>query len=523
MISNDPKIAQVMEWNNTRADFPQHLCVQEIFEAQVKQSPATPAVAFEQSEISYEELNEQANRLAHYLRSQGVGPENILGICMEASLELPVAVWGVLKAGAAYLPLDPAYPQDRLTFMIEDAGIELIITQERLLDKVNSLGVRNTVPIDSNAQKARLREQPIENPSLLNWSRNACYVIYTSGSTGKPKGVVIEHRALVNLMCVLPQMIGLGPGRRVLQFASFSFDQSVEELFEALLSGATLCLARREQLMPGEALLTLLKAMHITDATLGPSVLAHLPDADLPELQTILAGGEALPGSVVDRWAKGRRFINAYGPTETTWGSGAVFCEVGGGRPSIGGPFPNVRYYVVDEEKELLGVDEVGELLIGGVGVGRGYMNRPDLTAERFIPDPFSNEPGTRMYCTGDLVKWLETGKIDYVGRMDQQVKIRGFRIELGEIEAVLSDHASVREAVVMVREFAPSDKRLVAYLVADRKKPASGDELRSYLRNKLPEYMVPSTFVMMAGLPLTAAGKVDKKSLPMPAGHSGR
>lgn len=517
MISQDPRIAQQRQWNNTRADFPEHLCVQEVFEAQVQQSPAVPAVAFEQNQISYQELNERANRLAHYLRTQGVGPEKVIGICLEGSLDLPVAVFGVIKAGAAYLPLDPAYPQNRLSFMAEDACIELVITHQHLLEKVNLLGARCVIALDSYETHKRLREESAENPPLLTSPRNACYVIYTSGSTGRPKGVVIEHRALVNLMTMLPRILGLGPGRRVLQFASFSFDQSVEEIFEALLTGATLCLARREQLMPGESLLTVLRDMHITHATLAPSVLAHLPDAELPDLQTLLAGGEALPAGLVDRWAKGRRFFNAYGPTETTWGSGAELCEVGGGRPNIGGPFPNVTYYVVNEEVELLDVGEVGELLIGGMGVGRGYLNRPDLTAERFIPDPFSGEPGARLYRTGDLVKRLETGKLDYVGRMDQQVKLRGYRIELGEIEAVLSEHASVREAVLMLRESAPGEKRLVAYLVADRKKPVSGDELRNYLRDRLPEYMVPSTYVMMAGLPLTSAGKVDKQALPLP------
>jgi amino acid adenylation domain-containing protein len=527
MMANDAKqeIDQevLAQWNETQVDFPEHLCVQQLFEAQVLQTPDAPAVLFGEHQLSYRELNERANRLAQHLRAQGVGPEQVVGICLEGSLELPVAVFAVLKAGAAYLPLDPGYPQNRLSFMLEDAGIRLVITQQRLSEKVAYLGVDSVLAIDAPEQEARLRQEPTENPTLLTTPRNACYVIYTSGSTGRPKGVVIEHRGLVNLVQALRAMLGLGPGRRVLQFASFSFDQSVQELFQSLLSGATLCLARREDLMPGEPLLRVLKEQHITDATLGPSVLAHLPDAELPELRTVTAGGEACPASVVARWAAGRRFFNAYGPTETTWASSAERCEPGGGRPNIGGPLANVRYYVVDEQAALTAVAEVGELLIGGVGVGRGYLNRPDLTAERFIPDAYSGAVGERLYRTGDLVKWLVGGKIDYVGRLDQQVKIRGFRIELGEIEALLSEHASVREAVLMAREFAPDDKRLVAYLVVNRKKPISGDELRTYLRQSLPDYMVPSVFVMMAGLPLTSAGKVDKQSLPMPAVHGGR
>jgi non-ribosomal peptide synthetase component F len=239
---------------------------------------------------------------------------------------------------------------------------------------------------------------------------NACYVIYTSGSTGRPKGVVIEHRSLVNLAHTLRRLLGLGPGRRVLQFASFSFDQSVQELFQALLSGAALCLARRDELMPGEPLLRALRERRVTDATLGPSVLAHLPEAELPDLLTVVAGGEACPASVVGRWGAGRRFFNAYGPTETTWGSSAELCEPGGGRPGIGSPFPNVRYYVAGAGMVLCGVGEVGELLIGGVGVGRGYLRRPGLTAERFVPDPFSGEAGARLYRRGVLAWWVGGG-----------------------------------------------------------------------------------------------------------------
>lgn len=507
---------RVRHWNNTRADFPEHLCVQELFEAQVEKSPRAPAVLFDQKQLTYQELNERANQLAHYLRSQGYGPEKVVGICLEGSLELPIAVLGVIKSGAAYLPLDPDYPENRLAFMIRDAGIDLIITQECILEKINYLGIRSLFTIDSNERQELLRTEPTENPSLLTSPRNACYVIYTSGSTGQPKGVVIEHRGLVNLMSFLPQMLGLGPGRRVLQFASFSFDQSVEELFEALVSGAMLCLAKRDQMSPGYPLLTVLKDMHITDATLVPSVLAHLPNAELPELQTLIAGGEALPANIVDRWAHGRRFFNAYGPTETTWGSSAGKCEVGGGRPNIGGPFPNVNYYVVDEALELNPIGEVGELLIGGAGVGRGYLERPDLTAARFIPDPFSGKEGARLYRTGDLVKWLEDGKVDYVGRLDQQVKLRGFRIELGEIEAVLSEHPDIAASVVVLYGEQDAQKELVVYLVS-RSESLSAEDLQRFMAARLPDYMVPRLYVFLSKLPLSPSGKVNPKALPSP------
>ncbi|HKG80266.1 MAG TPA: amino acid adenylation domain-containing protein [Pyrinomonadaceae bacterium] len=503
-------------WNDTRADFPEHLCGHELFEAQVEKSPTAPAVLFDQEQLTYQELNERANQLAHYLRSQGYGPEKVVGICLEGSLELPIAVLGVIKSGAAYLPLDPDYPQNRLAFMIGDAGIDLIITHERILEKINYLGIRCLFTIDSDEQQALLRKQPTENPALVTSPRNACYVIYTSGSTGRPKGVVIEHRGLVNLMSFLPRMLGLGPGRRVLQFASFSFDQSVEELFEALVSGATLCLAKRDQMFPGYPLLTVLKDMHITDATLGPSVLAHLPDAELPELQTVIAGGEALPANIVDRWARGRSFFNAYGPTETTWGSSAEKCEVGGGRPNIGGPFANVNYYVVNEGLELSPVGEVGELLIGGAGVGRGYLARPDLSADRFIPDPFSGEEGARLYRTGDLVKWLEDGKVDYVGRVDHQVKLRGFRIELGEIEAVLSENPDIAASVVVLYGEQDAQKELVVYLVS-RSENLNAEDLQRFMAARLPDYMVPRLYVFLTHLPLTPSGKVDPKALPSP------
>jgi len=504
-----------ISWNDTQADFPEHLCVHELFEAQVEQSPTAPAVLFDQEQLTYQELNERANQLAHYLRSQGYGPEKVVGICLEGSLELPVAVLGVLKSGAAYLPLDPDYPQNRLAFMIGDAGIDLIITHQRILEKINYLGIRSLFTIDAEEQQALLRKQPAENPSLLTSPRNACYVIYTSGSTGRPKGVVIEHRGLVNLMSFLPRLLELGPGRRVLQFASFSFDQSVEEMFETLLSGATLCLAKRDQMFPGYPLLTVLKDMHITDVTLGPSVLAHLPDAELPELQTVIAGGEALPANIADRWAPGRRFFNAYGPTETTWGSSAEKCEAGGGRPNIGGPFPNVNYYVVNEALELNPAGEVGELLIGGAGVGRGYLARPDLTAARFIPDPFSGAAGARLYRTGDLVKCVD-GKFDYIGRVDQQVKLRGFRIELGESEAVLSEHPDIAASVVVLYGEQDAQKELVVYLVS-RSENLNAEDLQRFMAARLPDYMVPRLYVFLTHLPLTPSGKVNPKALPSP------
>lgn len=504
----------LVEWNETQVDFPEHLCVQQLFEAQVLQTPDAPAALFGGNQLSYRELNERANRLAHHLRAQGVGPEQIVGLCLEGSLELPVAVFAVLKAGAAYLPLDPAYPAERLRYMVQDAEVKLILTQPHLTEKFAEPGTATALTIEAELKSAA--GQPPENPALLTTSRNACYVIYTSGSTGRPKGIVIEHRSLVNLVGALKVICGVGPGDRVLQFASFSFDQSVREIFEPLLSGAALCLEQREQLMPGKPLLEVLTEKRITAVTLAPSVLAHLPAAELPELIRLSAGGEALPAAVVDRWAVGRSFFNAYGPSEITFASSLPRCFADAGKPTIGKPLQNTRYYVVDERLQPCAVGMTGELLVGGVGLARGYFRRADLTAERFIPDQFGRDAGGRLYRTGDLVRWLPNGDVDYLGRIDQQVKLHGLRIELGEIETVLMQHEAVVAATVTLCAETPGKEKLVAYVVTSEPElPA--ERLKEFLAAKLPNYMIPQVFIAIERIPLTPAGKVDKRALPLP------
>ena len=504
----------LVDWNDTQTEFRDDLCVQQLFEAQVAQTPDAVAAVFNDSQLTYDELNKRANRLAHYLRAQGIGPDQAIGICVEPSLELPVAVMGVIKSGNAYLGLDPVYPPERLRYMAEDARVKLIVTQQHLREKIKAIGISKGLEIDGEQDPSA--DQPVENPTLLITSRNACYVIYTSGSTGRPKGTIIEHRGLVNLAEALKKMGRVGPGDRVLQFASFSFDQSVGEIFEPLLSGAALYLVPRDKLMPGQPLFDVLRDKRITVLTLAPSVMAHLPVGPLPDLAILTGGGEALPGVLVDRWAPGRKMFNVYGPSEITFGSSLLQCFANNGKPTVGKPLQNVRYFVVDERMQPCAIGMPGELLIGGVGVARGFYQLPELTAERFIPDPFSGEAGARLYRSGDLVRWLPTGEIDYLGRIDHQVKLRGMRIELGEIEAVLLQHESVTATAVILDTEVAGKEQLVAYVVP-AKAELPVDDLKKFLATRLPSYMIPSIFIPLERIPVTAAGKVDKKALPSP------
>ena len=504
----------LVDWNDTQTEFRDDLCVQQLFEAQVAETPDAVAAVFDGSRLTYDELNKRANRLAHYLRAQGVGPEHVIGICVEPSLELPVAVMGVIKSGAAYLGLEPVHPPERLRYMAEDACVKLIVTQQRLREKIRAIGVGAGLEIDREQDPAA--DQPVENPTLLTTSRNACYVIYTSGSTGRPKGTIIEHRGLVNLAEAFKKMCRVGPGDRVLQFASFSFDQSVGEIFETLLSGAALYLVPRDKLMAGQPLFNVLREKRITAVTLAPSVMAHLPVGPLPDLITLTGGGEALPGVLVDRWAPGRKMFNVYGPSEITFGSSLLQCFANNGKPTVGKPLQNVRYFVVDERMQPCAIGMPGELLIGGVGLGRGFYQLPELTAERFIPDPFSGEAGARLYRSGDLVRWLPAGEIDCLGRIDHQVKLHGVRIELGEIEAVLFQHESVTAATVILDTETAGKEQLVAYVVP-AKAELPVEDLKKFLATRLPPYMIPSIFIPLERIPVTAAGKVDKNALPSP------
>ena len=507
----------LVEWNSTEADYPQDRCAHQLFEVQVARTPEATAVTFEGETLTYRELNRRVNQLAHYLQKRGVGPETLVGICVDRSLEMVVGLLGVLKAGGAYVPMDPAYPPERLAFMLEDAHVPVMLTQARL---VASLPTEGAEVVRLDADWETIAREDAENPVSDVTPENTAYVIYTSGSTGKPKGTLLEHRGLCNLATVYIQDFDVGPGSRVLQFFSFSFDGSVADIFMALLSGATLCLAHREDLLPGPGLNQLLHKQAVTTAVMTPSALAVLPADGLPALQTLVSGGESCTREIVTRWARDRRFFNAYGPTEATVASSWYRVDSPSEETTnipIGRPIANYRLYILDRHLQPVPVGVPGELYIGGGGMARGYLNRPALTAGRFIPDPFSDDPGARFYKTGDLARYRPDGNIEFLGRIDHQVKVRGFRIELGEIETLLGGHPALREVIVLARGDTPGDKRLVAYVVPEDDLTPSVSELRGFLKERLPEYMVPSAFVTLEALPLTPVGKVDRRALPAP------
>ncbi len=502
----------LVEWNDTKAEYPQSKCVHQLFEAQVERTPDAVAVVFEEQQLTYRELNTKANQLAHYLQASGVGPEVLVGICTERSLEMIVGLLGILKAGGAYVPLDPTYPFESLSFILEDVQPPVLLTQKRLLEEIPSQWDAQVICLDSDWEA--IAQESVENPVSKLTVENLVYVIYTSGSTGMPKGVMIAHQGLCNREPEF-RLYHVRPDNRVLQFASLSFDTSVSEVFMALLAGAALCL-EQDSLLLGPALINVLRNKGITTVTLPPSVLATLPAEEFPALQTLIAAGEACTANLVATWGPGRRFLNAYGPTEATVCATVAECVDDNHKPPIGRPVPNKQVYLLDQHFQLVPIGVPGELYIGGVGLARGYLNRPELTAEKFIPNPFSQKPGARLYKTGDLACYLPDGKIEFLGRIDHQVKLRGFRIELGEIEAVLVQHTGVRETVVITRDYAPGDQRLVAYVIPHQQVPTTS-ELRRFLKQKLPDYMIPSAFLLLDALPLTPNGKVDRRALPVP------
>jgi amino acid adenylation domain-containing protein len=513
--------AVLAEWNATDSAYPKDRCVHELFEAQADRAPDAVAVVLENQSLTYGELNARANQLAHNLRAMDVGPETLVGISVERSLEMVIGMLAILKAGGAYLPLDPAYPRDRLGFMMEDAEVRIVLTQCDLLprgEKSASSASRSFICLDTGWDQ--IAQKPATSPPSDTRPDNVAYAIYTSGSTGRPKGVLLEHRGLCNLVNAQTKAFDVQSDSRVLQFASFSFDASVSEVFTALLTGATLCLAQQETLTSLSGLLQLLRDEAITIVTLPPSVLGLLPAEELPALETLISAGEACSPDIVARWAPGRRFINAYGPTEATVGPMLSMVDdisPGTSRVPIGRPIDNTQVYLFDGDLRPVPVQVPGELHVGGVGVGRGYWRRPRLTAEKYVPDPFSDEPGARLYKTGDLARLLPDGEVEFLGRIDHQVKVRGFRIELGEIGAVLRQHPALQAAVVLAREDSPGDKRLVAYVVPEYEVAPDIGELRDHLREKLPDYMVPSALVILEALPLTPNGKVDRQALPAP------
>ncbi len=507
---------QYLQWNDTQTQYPTDFCVHQLFEAEVERSPDGIALSFNNFTLTYQELNIQANQLANYLQSLGIKPEMRVGVYIERSPLTIVSILAIFKAGGVYVPLDPTIPQERLAFMMEDVQLSLLLTQQ-------SLGIEpeeKTTVVYLDREWENIAQHDHANPRQIVTPDNIAYIIYTSGSTGKPKGVLLEHRGLCNLATAQMKVFDVQHHSRVLQFASLSFDASISEIFMTLVAGATLCLATTDDLLPGTNLLQLLRDRKITTVTLPPSVLAVLPESELLSLQTIIVAGEACSADIVARWACDRRLFNAYGPTETTVCATIAECSNDHLQPPIGHPIANTQVYILDETLQPVTIGVPGELYIGGIGVARGYLNRPNLTAEKFIQNPFNNSNNNskfnRLYKTGDLGRYRNDGNIEFLGRIDHQVKIRGFRIELGEVETVLRQHPDVLTCIVTVHEDG-SGKGLVGYIIPENGIAIDQQQLKDYLKEHLPDYMVPYVLIILDKLPLTPNGKVDRFALPAP------
>lgn len=506
----------LVEWNDTYAEYPRHRCVHQLFEDQVGRTPDATAVVFENQELSYRELDSRANQLAHHLLKLGVGPDSLVGICVQRSPDMIAGLLGIWKAGGAYVPLDPEYPLDRLSFMLQDSGLNVLITEKQFRPKFSGYKGQ-LVCVDLEA----ICEERSENCSGGSRPENLAYVIYTSGSTGKPKGVQICNQSLVNFLVSMRSSPGLVPEDSLLAVTTISFDIAALELYLPLIVGARVVLASRETAVDGYKLQKTLASTTITVMQATPATWRLLLEAGWQGSNNfkILCGGEALPRDLaVELLKRGSSVWNMYGPTETTVWSTTSRIAAGDSPITIGRPIANTEIYVLDNHLEPVPVGVPGELYIGGAGVARGYLNRPELTAEKFIAHPFRDrESGAHLYRTGDLARFRANGELECLGRIDNQVKVRGFRIELGEIESVLGQYPGVKESVVTAREDTPGDKRLVAYVVVRQAQSVEVDALREFLKQRLPDYMLPSQFVPVEALPLTPNGKVDRRALPKP------
>ncbi|MHB8519306.1 MAG: amino acid adenylation domain-containing protein [Limisphaerales bacterium] len=523
LLSGAERHQLLVEWNQTRVEYPQAQGVHQLFEEQVRRTPDATAVVFEGQRLTYGELNARANRLAHHLQTLGVGPEGLAGICTERSVEMVVGLLAILKAGGAYVPLDPGYPKERLHFMLEDARVPVLLTQQRLLAGLPEHGAR-TICLDADWQ--RISVEPDCNPDSGVTAGNLAYVIYTSGSTGRPKGAMNVHRGLANRLLWMQDAYRLTADDCVLQKTPFSFDVSVWEFFWPLLVGARLAVARPGGHQDTAYLVRLIGEQQITTLHFVPSMLEAFLDAPGVEdrctsLRRVICSGEALPLETQEHFFARLNcpLHNLYGPTEASIDVTAWTCERDTPRAivPIGRPIANTQIFILDQHLQPVAVGVPGELHIGGVGLARGYLNRPELTAERFIPNPFSPEAGARLYKTGDRARYLRDGNIEFLGRLDHQVKLRGHRIEPGEVEAALGQHPAVQQNVVVLREDTPGDQRLIAYFVPEPDRAAGAGDLRRFLLDRLPEYAVPAAFVALKTLPLTPNGKLDRGALPAP------
>jgi len=518
------------ECHQAPVSFPKNQCVHELIEAQVKRTPNALAVSSPDQDLSYQELERRANQLAHYLQDLGVAPETLVGLCLERSPALLVGMLGILKAGGAYLPLDPVYPAERLAFILSDSKAPILVTTHGCLPKLSAFAGR-IICLDGEGEA--FHAKTFDSPTSAVSPENVAYVIYTSGSTGLPKGVLITHRSLLNHCLAIAQASNLNGRDRVLQFASLSFDVAAEEIFPSLVRGAAVVMDRPDKLVTATGFSGYLEEAGITVANL-PAAYWHEWVTELSRsapqlpasLRLVIVGSDCVAPEKLAMWREMGtdhiRWCNAYGPTETTITAtlyepkrsdeARAFRSV-----PIGSPIANVRVYILDSSLTPVPIGVAGELCLAGEGLARGYLNQPALTAEKFIPDPFNHVPGARLYRTGDRARYLPDFCLEFLGRMDRQVKIRGFRIELGEIESVLAGHSAVREAVVLAREDTPGEKRLVAYVVASSAPKLLIAELLGFLKQKLPNYMVPSVFFVLEKLPRNPNGKINHELLPKP------
>jgi len=505
---------QLELWNQTNTNYPQDKTLVDLFEEQVNKTPDNIALVFEEQSLTYQELSQKANQLAHFLhQNYQIKPDTLIGICIERSLDMATALLAVLKAGAAYVPIDSNYPEERIKYILENSKISLLLTQSFINDKLSGFFSEFSGQL-INLDRLNFESFPCHNLALQSKPNDLAYVIYTSGSTGQPKGVMVEHKGLCNLALVEIETFDVHPSSRVLQFASFSFDAFIWEVLMAWGGGATLYLGNKDNLMPGLPLVERLRDDAITHITLPPSALAVLPWENLPSLQTIIVAGEACSPELVKKWSQGRNFFNGYGPTEgsvcATIAKYTSFEE----KITIGRPIPNVQVYILDSHLQPVSIGVPGELHIGGAGLARGYLDRPDLTAEKFIEVNLLGKI-ERIYKTGDLAKWQNDGNIEFLGRIDHQIKLRGFRIELGEIEAVLLKHPAIKEVIVNLHK-TENNQQLVAYVTGELIDDLS-QQLKQHLKTHLPDYMIPSQIIRLDEFPLTPNGKIDRQALPHP------
>ncbi|MDP2626382.1 MAG: amino acid adenylation domain-containing protein, partial [Candidatus Rokubacteria bacterium] len=528
LLSAPERHQLLVDWNDTRREFPSDTTLHALVEAQVERTPDAVAVVFEDQRLTYRELDRRANQLARHLRTLGVGPDTFVALCLRRSLDLVIGLLGILKAGAAYLPLDPSHPAERLRFMLADARPLLVLTQECLLSRVPS----DTVPVLClDRDRARFDGEDPANPSVACRPDELAYVVYTSGSTGRPKGTLIAHRGVVNCLAFVTETCGLVPEDSALWLTTISFDASVRCLFGPLATGGRVVLVSDEEASDPLAVLSRIHKQQVTTIlAIVPTMLRALTTAaeeaarPAGSLRFVLLSGEALAAADCRRaqaaLCPAAQIVNLYGPTECTMVSTYHFLthqDLARDVVPIGRPIANARIYILDRALNPVPVGVPGEIHLGGVGLACGYVNRPELTADRFISDPFGSGPRARLYKTGDLARYLADGTIEFLGRLDYQVKVGGIRVELGEIEAVLGQHPAVREAVVVLREDEPGNARLAAYVTLRTRGASLSSDLRHFLRETLPEHMVPAGFVVLDALPLTPNGKVDRRALPRP------